>query len=74
MRKYNMVLKHVPNIDIAYRGGYWQSYEDNEDVVIEENKLSIMRDKFVDWKVEHVKGMGHRVPLDVFTNMYNKIV
>ena len=57
--KYNMVLKHVPNIDIAYSGGYWQSYEDNEDVVIEENKLSIMRDKFIDWRERNYLGGGN---------------
>ena len=50
-----------------------------EDTLIEGNRTlewlkDNIKDKFVDWKVEHVKGMGHRVPLDVFTNMYNKIV
>ena len=30
--------------------------------------------KYMDVQVERIKNMGHRVPLDVFVNMYNKIV
>jgi hypoxanthine phosphoribosyltransferase len=33
-----------------------------------------LRDRTVKYSIEHVKKMGHRVPLDVFINMYNKII
>ena len=59
MRKYNMVLKHVPNIDIGYRGGYWQPYQDEKDIRLEENKLSIMRDKFIGWRERNYLGAGN---------------
>ena len=32
-----------------------------------------IQDKTVNYKIERIEEMGHRVPLDVFTNMYNKI-
>ena len=65
------VKHHIPNKFTVVIG--------EEDTLIEGNRTlewlkDNIKDKFVDWKVEHVKGMGHRVPLDVFTDMYNKIV
>ena len=32
-----------------------------------------IQDKTVNYKIEHIKEMGHRIPLQVFTDMYNKI-
>ena len=32
-----------------------------------------IQDKTVNYKIEHVEEMGHRIPLQVFTDMYNKI-
>ena len=32
-----------------------------------------IQDKTVNYKIEHIEEMGHRIPLQVFTNMYNKI-
>ena len=66
MRKYNMVLKHVPNIDIAYRGGYWGVVEDDKDVVVKADKLSIMRDKFIDWRERNELGGGNVPFVEVF--------
>ena len=65
------VKHHIPNKFTVVIG--------EEDTLIEGNRTlewlkDNIKDKFVDWKVEHVEGMGHRVPLDVFTDMYNKIV
>ena len=33
-----------------------------------------IRDTFVKWEVEHIKKMGHRIPLNVFSDMYNKTI
>ena len=65
------VKHHIPNKFTVVIG--------EEDTLIEGNRTlewlkDNIKDKFVDWKVEHIEGMGHRVPLDVFTDMYNKIV
>ena len=57
--KYNMVLKHVPNPDIGFRSGYWQPYQDEKDIRLEENKLSIMRDKFIGWRERNYLGAGN---------------
>tara|TARA_R100000734_G_C3311462_1_gene102346 strand:+ start:656 stop:1144 length:489 start_codon:yes stop_codon:yes gene_type:complete len=49
-----------------------------KDTVIDGNKTldyltDYIKDKWAVYKIEHVKKMGHRVPLDVFIDMYNKI-
>ena len=49
-----------------------------KDTVIDGNKTldyltDYIKDKWAVYKIEHIKKMGHRVPLDVFTDMYNKI-
>jgi len=31
-----------------------------------------IKDKYVKWDVKNIKEMGHRVPLDVFIDMYNQ--
>ena len=54
-----MILKHVPNVDIGYHGGYWQPYQDEKDIKLEENKLSTMRDKFIDWRERNYLGAGN---------------
>ncbi len=33
-----------------------------------------IKDKYVNHKIHNVKTMGHRVPLDVFCDMYNKTI
>jgi len=32
-----------------------------------------IQDKTVKYQIEHIEDMGHRIPLEVFINMYNKI-
>ena len=66
--KYNMVLKHVPNIDINYRGGYWQTVEDGKNIVIKADKLSTMRNEFVDWIKRNGLGSGNVPMIDVYAN------
>ena len=48
------------------------------DTIIDGNKTinylkDYIKDKWAVYKIENIKKMGHRVPLDVFINMYNKI-
>jgi len=45
--EYSMNLTHVPNIDIGFRGGYWQPVEDGKNIVIKADKLSTMRNEFI---------------------------
>tara|TARA_Y100000389_G_scaffold172426_1_gene180820 strand:+ start:49 stop:540 length:492 start_codon:yes stop_codon:yes gene_type:complete len=33
-----------------------------------------LKDKYMKYEIHHVKTMGHRVPLDVFSDMYNKTI
>ena len=49
-----------------------------EDTVIEGDRTldylkDHLRDRTVNYQIEHVKKMGHRVPLKTFIDMYNKI-
>jgi hypothetical protein len=33
-----------------------------------------IKDRYVKYNIHNVKTMGHRVPLDVFCDMYNKTI
>mgnify|MGYP000116760801 CR=1 FL=1 len=33
-----------------------------------------IKDKYMKFNVHHIKKMGHRVPLDVFIDIYNKTI
>ncbi len=49
-----------------------------KDTVIDGDKTmdylkDYIKDKWAVYNIEHIKKMGHRVPLDVFIDMYNKI-
>tara|TARA_R110001592_G_scaffold128816_3_gene341037 strand:+ start:386 stop:877 length:492 start_codon:yes stop_codon:yes gene_type:complete len=33
-----------------------------------------IKDRYMNYEIHHVKTMGHRVPLDVFCDMYNKTI
>ena len=59
VNKYTMRLSHVPNVDIGCRGGYWQPRQDEKDIHLKENKLSIIRDKFINWKERNGLGAGN---------------
>ena len=49
---------------------------EKDSVVDGDRTLGFLKDQIKDmtvkYKVERIKNMGHRVPLDVFTDMYNK--
>lgn len=51
----------------------------NQDTIIPPNQTldwlkDHVKDRFVKSDIKTVENMGHRVPLDVFTDMYNKIL
>ena len=45
---------------------------DNDDIVDPSKTFSILKGNWNDLEIHIEKGMGHRIPLSVFVNMYNK--
>jgi hypoxanthine phosphoribosyltransferase len=67
----DFVKKHIPQELEVVLG--------NQDTVIDPSKtLNYLKDhimdKCVSYKVHYVKTMGHRVPIEEFIDMYNKII
>ena len=67
----DFVKQHIPDKFTVVIG--------EEDTLINGQKtLDYLKDNiknsYVNWDVKHIKKMGHRVPLSVFCDMYNKII
>ena len=64
------VCNHVPDELTVIIG-------EKDSVVNSDRTLGFLKDQIkditVNYKIERIKNMGHRVPLDVFIDMYNKI-
>jgi len=66
--EYSMNLIHVPNINIGFLGGYWQPVEDEKNIVIKADKLSTMRNEFIDWRERNGLGSGNVPMVNVYAN------
>jgi hypothetical protein len=65
------VTKHIPDEFTIVVG--------DKDTIIESKRTlnwlkDHIKDNYVTWNIKHIKTMGHKVPLTVFTDMYNKII
>ena len=67
--KYEMILRHEPNPDIA---GYWEYPIDNKPIQVRKQTLLEMRNEFIDWRDRNGLGSGN-IPY-VYVTKDNSII